>query len=746
MMNTLLNPTKTVRFAAYHIAYILTIIFLGSCTSFDKEQALKETLPKDTVYHPWQDSSQTVEARVRLLLNEMTLSEKVGQLRYDSPAVERLGIKEYNWWNEALHGVARSAKATVFPQAIGLAATFDETLMYNVGDAISDESRAMYNLRQAQDMPLAQYMGLTYWSPNVNIFRDPRWGRGQETYGEEPLLSGRLGAAFIKGMQGNNPNTLKVATCAKHFAVHSGPEAERHGFDAVANKKDLFETYLPAFQMCVDAGVEAVMCAYNRTNGEPCCGSPYLLQDILKEQMGFQGHLVSDCGAISDFHSGHHYTKSIEESIALAMKSGINLNCGQSYREIPILIEKGVIKPSLVDSLLAPLLRTRFKLGMFNRPDQIPYAHLGEEDIHSKAHQELSKEAAQKSIVLLQNKNGTLPLRKDLDFLYMVGPMGGNVLSLLGNYNGLSPNLKTVVEGITEKVSPITRVEYRPGALLHTPNSNPIDWFSVQSREADATVVVLGFTSMLEGEEGEAIASSTHGDNPTLQLPESQLELLRKLATDEKPVIAVICSGSPVDLTEVLPLTDALLFAWYPGEAGGDALADIIFGDVSPSGKLPITFPQNVDQLPPFNDYSMKGRTYKYMTEAPLFPFGYGLTYASPDISTLKVKKEEERLTILINLENQSAIETDEVIQLYVSFLEGNEEMAVTELKDFKRVHLNAGKSHEVMFHLDEEDFVYYNAQGKKQAYLGPVRITASYAAPIEAVYQGVSKSTVIQR
>ncbi|MEN1783626.1 MAG: glycoside hydrolase family 3 N-terminal domain-containing protein [Bacteroidota bacterium] len=706
----------------------------------------KEGTQEQTTYqYAWQDSSLTVSSRVQLLLGEMTFSEKVGQLRYDSPAIERLNIPAYNWWNEALHGVARSAKATVFPQAIGLAATFDEGLMNRVGNVISDESRAIYNLLQQHDKPMAQYMGLTYWSPNVNIFRDPRWGRGQETYGEDPLLAGRLGAAFIKGMQGDDPNGLKVATCAKHFAVHSGPEAERHGFDAKANKRDLFETYLPAFEKCIDAGVEAVMCAYNRTNGEPCCGSPYLLQDILKDQLGFKGHLVSDCGAISDFHSGHHYTESLEASIALAMQSGINLNCGQSYQEIPALVEKGIIAPSLVDSLLAPLLSTRFKLGMFNRQDQRPYAHLGEKDIHSSAHQALSKEAAQKSIVLLQNKEGVLPLRKDLDFLYMVGPMGGNVLSLLGNYNGLSPDLKTVVEGITEKVSPITRVEYRPGALLHTPNSNPIDWFSVQSREADATVVVLGFTAMLEGEEGEAIASTTHGDNPTLKLPESQLELLRKLATDEKPVIAVICSGSPVDLTEVLPLTDALLFAWYPGEAGGEALADIIFGDVSPSGKLPITFPQHVDQLPPFNNYSMKGRTYKYMTKPPLFPFGYGMTYGKPMIEKLEAKKENDSLKIVGRLMNEGKYDTNEVLQLYTSFLDGPSGMPQAELKNFKRVYLKKGVEEEVVFSIDSKDIFYYNEEGQKIPYKGALKVTIGFSAPIAAISKGASKSVTLQ-
>ena len=519
----------------YSLPLQWTIFALGLTLFYSCNQPKAETIT--TYDFPWENPAYSADERVAMLLMDMTLEEKISQLRYDSPPIERLKIPAYNWWNEALHGVARSAKATVFPQTIGLAATFDTDLMQRVGDAISTESRAIYNEMVSKGKPFNQYMGLTYWSPNVNIFRDPRWGRGQETYGEDPLLSGSMGAAFIRGMQGNDPDHLKVATCAKHFAVHSGPEGERHGFNALATKKEMAEFYLPAFKMCVEAGTEAVMCAYNRTNDEPCCGSEYLLQDLLRKQWGFKGHVVSDCGAIMDFQWGHHVTDSVTQSIALALKSGVNLNCGQAYQQIGKAIDQGLVAAEIVDERLKPLLMTKFKLGFFDPVGSSVFSSIGVEEINSEHHQQLAREAAQKSIVLLQNKNNVLPLSKDLDFVYMVGPLGSNEVSLVGNYNGLSPHMVTIVEGVTRAVSTTTRVEYRPGVLLNTENKNPIDWYSVQSREADATICVVGFSSQLEGEEGEAIASATHGDNPTMQLPASQLDLIKRLSNDKKPVV-----------------------------------------------------------------------------------------------------------------------------------------------------------------------------------------------------------------
>lgn len=713
------------------ITAVLFILISLSCSNSKQNNETGQNFGCQPEF-AWLDETLPVEERVELLLGELTLYEKISQLWYDNPAISRLNIPEYNWWNEALHGVARSARATVFPQTIGLAATFDDELIERMAVAISDESRAIYNEMVKQGKAFQQFKGLTYWSPNVNIFRDPRWGRGQETYGEDPFLTGRMGVAFIRGMQGRDSLKLKVATCAKHFAVHSGPEGERHGFNAKANLKDLQETYLPAFKACVDANVEAIMCAYNRTNDEPCCGSSFLLNDILKKQWGFNGHIVSDCGAISDFQWGHHYTDSLVESVVLALESGFNLNCGQSYRSIDKAIKAGLVDEELVNQRLRPLLRTKFKLGFFDAPESSPWANIQIDVVNCEKHQSLAYETAVKSMVLLQNKNNVLPLSNDMDFLYMVGPMGSNTQSLVGNYNGLSPNFTTLVEGITRKVSPTTRIEYRPGVLLNTPNSNPIDWYSVQSREADVTIAMLGFTSTLEGEEGEAIASSTHGDNPTMKLPDSQMDLLRRLKNDKNPVVAVICAGSPVDLTEVLDLVDAVIYLWYPGEAGGDALADILFGNISPSGKLPLTFPKGVRQLPPFNDYSMKGRTYKYMKENPLFPFGFGLTYGDVKIVSVKTNTvSDNKLYVEALVQNNSDVPTEEVLQLYSSLKQAPVDVAVAELKDFKRIKLAGKEKLRVSFVLDNKQFFYYKQDGNKIMYNGEVEIYAGLSAPM---------------
>ncbi len=714
----------------YSILIFLFLIIIASCSDQPKQAPAETT-----------QNAKTVSERADSLLALMTLEEKISQLRYDSPPIERLNIPAYNWWNEALHGVARSAKATVFPQTIGLAATFDPELMQRVGDAISTESRAIYNEMVRKEKPFKQYMGLTYWSPNVNIFRDPRWGRGQETFGEDPLLSGEMGAAFIRGMQGDDPDRLKVATCAKHFAVHSGPEGERHGFNAKTSKKEMAEFYLPAFKMCVDAGTEAVMCAYNRTNDEPCCGSPYLLQEVLRNEWGFQGHVVSDCGAIMDFQWGHHVTDSITQSIALALKSGVNLNCGQAYQQISKAIEQGLVDEELIDERLKPLLLTRFKLGFFDPVEVSPFSDISVEIINSEKHRQLAYETAQKSAVLLQNKNNVLPLSKDLNFVYMVGPLGSNEVSLVGNYNGLSPNMVTLVEGVTRAVSATTRIEYRPGVLLNAPNSNPIDWYSVQSREADATICMVGFSSQLEGEEGEAIASATHGDNPTMQLPASQIDLIKRLSNDERPVVLVVNSGSPVDLSQVKDLVDAIIYAWYPGEAGGLALADLIFGEFSPSGKLPITFPKSVDQLPAFNDYSLKGRTYRYMNEEPLYPFGFGLSYTSFELSQADIEVQEDEIIIKTNVSNSGSFDGEEVIQVYLSLEEAPVDVPIYEIKSFKRIAVPAGETLNVTFSLAKEHIVYYDTNGESKVYSGKLKIHVGNVSPGNS---SVQQSTII--
>jgi beta-glucosidase len=689
---------------------------------------------------PWFNSSLDMNVRIDALLKEMTLEEKISQTVNESAAITRLGIPAYDWWSEALHGVARSGKATVFPQAIGLAATFDPVLMQKVGDAVSDEARAINNHLLNNGYPARLYQGLTFWSPNVNIFRDPRWGRGQETFGEDPFLSGTIGAAYIKGLQGTNPTYLKVAACAKHFAVHSGPEALRHEFNAIASQKDLNETYLPQFKMCIDAGVEAVMCAYNRTNNEACCGSNYLLQDILLDKWNFKGHIVSDCGALDNFHKKHGVTANSAESAALALLRGVDINCGDTYtRSLKEAYDKKLISMADLDARIKRSLSTRFRLGMFDEAKANPYRAIGSEVINDDAKKKLALETGQKSIVMLKN-NGALPLNKNSRILFMTGPLANDALSLVGNYNGVSGDFRTIAEGIASKVSPSTAMEFRQGALLTTENKNDIDWFSGHAKEADATIVTLGLTLLLEGEEGESLASPHRGDILDMKLPESQLILLRKVSAKAKAtgkkVITVICAGMPLDMREVTELSDAVLYAWYPGERGGDAVADIIFGDVSPSGKLPITFPKSIDQLPAFDNYSMKGRTYKYMTQAPLYPFGFGLSYAklaweNAKASDAKIKKNQS-IEVSVELKNIGVINAEEVVQLYLTINNPKEDLPIASLIGFKRVIINKDGAATVNFTIPYTDFSYINALGEKVQHKGKASLTIANAAPSE--------------
>jgi len=699
-------------------------------------------LTKDAIAQKqvWLNSKLDLNTRIEALLKEMTLEEKITQTDNQSVAIPRLGIIEYNWWSEALHGVARSGRATVFPQAIGLAATFDPDLMKRIGDAVSDEARAINNHLLNNGYKQRLYQGLTFWSPNVNIFRDPRWGRGQETFGEDPFLSGTMGASYVKGLQGNNPKYLKTAACAKHFAVHSGPEALRHEFNAISSLKDLRETYLPAFKKCVDAGVEAVMCAYNRTNNEACCGSNLLLQEILLNEWNFQGHVVSDCGALDNFHKKHGVTANSAESAALALKRGVDINCGETYtRSLKEAYDKKLITMEDLDARLKRTLKTRFKLGMFDDANENPYRAIGPEVINDDAKKKLALESAHKSIVLLKNDNA-LPLDPNSRILFMTGPLAADNLSLVGNYNGVNSDMRTIVEGIVGKVSPSTAMEFRQGALLTTENKNDMDWVSGHAKEADATIVTLGLTLLLEGEEGESIASPNRGDNLDMQLPESQLVLLRKINKKAreagKKVITVICAGMPLDLREVSELSDAVLYAWYPGERGGDAVADVIFGNVSPSAKLPITFPKSIDQLPPFENYSMQGRTYKYMKESPLYPFGFGLTYGKlvwekPTVNNGEVKKDQG-LEISINIRNNGSMYVEDVVQLYLTIENLGEHLPLATLIDFKRASFPQGAGRKIKFSVPYKEFSYYDSEGKKVQHHGKANITVANASPGE--------------
>ena len=689
--------------------FILSIALLSGCQPKSKSD---EIIHKTTSFnYEWENMGLNMDERINALVSALTLEEKISQMLDVCPPIERLGIPEYNWWNEALHGVARNGRATVFPQAIGLGATFDEDLIQRVANAISDEARAKYNEAIKIDNR-SRYAGLTFWSPNVNIFRDPRWGRGQETYGEDPFLTSRIGVSFVKGLQGDNPNYMKVAACAKHYAVHSGPEELRHEFNAVVSKKDLHETYLPAFKALVqEANVEGIMGAYNRTLGEPCCGSPYLLQEILRKDWGFKGYIVSDCGAINDFHAFHKVTNTPEESAALALKNGTNINCGNVYAVLGNAIEQGLVTEELLDTRLKENLVTRFKLGLFDPIGANPYDSIKADVIDSDEHRQLARETAQKSIVLLKNKDNVLPLKKDIRTLYVVGPNAANEEVLLGNYYGVTSSTQTILDGIVGQVSAGTSINYKSGVLPFRDNINPIDWSTGEAKSADACIAVMGISPLLEGEEGESIASGTKGDRPSLTLPKNQIDYLKKLKEGStKPLILILTGGSPIAIPEIHDIVDAILFVWYPGEEGGNAVADVLFGNVSPSGKLPITFPKSADQLPAYEDYSMKGRTYKYMVEEPLYPFGFGLSYTNFQYNNLQISKD---YLVSVEVSNIGNTDAEEVVQLYISSPLAGVEDPIYDLKSFKRIKLSSGESKTIEFKLTEASFKQYNVEGE---------------------------------
>ena len=677
------------------------------------------------------------EAKIKELISQMTLEEKVSQLSYTSAAIPRLGIPEYNWWNECLHGVARAGVATVFPQAIALAATFDEAFVEEVATAISDEARAKYNEAIKQGNR-GQYWGLTFWTPNINIFRDPRWGRGQETYGEDPYLTSHIGCALVRGLQGDDPENLKLAACAKHYAVHSGPEKLRHTFDAVVSRKDLFETYLPAFKALVQTGVESVMGAYNRTLGEPCCGSNFLLKDVLRGRWGFAGHVVSDCWAIRDFHEHHKVTASPEESAALALNAGCDLNCGCTFPVLTMAYKKGLVSEEAINTALARLLRTRFRLGMFDPPGQGKYGKLGREVIHCEKHQKLALAAAEKSVVLLKNDKGLLPLDNSAKRITLVGPSAANPLTLFGNYYGISPGFVTFLEGIGAKVQDkyAINLEYRPGCLQYE-ESHPAR-FGAQAgfftgADTDMLIAVMGLDGSIEGEEGDAIASDSNGDRDTIELPPWQLKFLRTLKETGKPVILILTGGSPIAIPE--DIADAVIFAWYPGEQGGKAVADIIFGDVVPSGKLPITFPASTAQLPPYEDYSMKGRTYRYMIERPLYPFGFGLSYTSFRFDSIALSASAisagGTVKATVTLSNTGKRDAEEVVQIYISRDQRTADDPLSSLRGFRRIFIPAGKSATVEFDLSAAAFETVNAEGDPVLLPGSYTVIAADAAPV---------------
>ena len=672
------------------------------------------------------------DARIDEIIAQMTLEEKFSQLMNETPGIPRLGIEPYDWWNEGLHGVGRDGRATVFPQPIGLGATFNPVLIRRIGDAIATEARAKYIVAR-RNKNYARYTGLTFWSPNVNIFRDPRWGRGMETWGEDPFLTGTMGSAFVRGMQGDDPNYLKVAACGKHYAVHSGPEATRHTVNVEPSKHDLWETYLPAFEMLVkEAKVEIIMGAYNRVYSESASGSKFLLTDILRKQWGFKGHIVSDCDAIADIWKGHKIAKTEAEACAIAIKAGLNVECGSTFKALKDALAQNLLTEQDIDNALRPLMMTRLKLGIIKPDPDCPYNHFDERVVGSSDHINLAREAAVESMVLLKNENNALPIDKNIHTLFVTGAGAADAFWLMGNYFGISDRYCTYLQGIVSKVSNGTAVNYRPGCLESTPTRNAINWAVDESAGAEKTIVVMGNNGNLEGEEGEAI-DSERGDRDNIRIPESQMNYLRQICRRKKEgIIVVLTGGSPVDVREVCQLADAVVMAWYPGQEGGYALGDLLFGDANFSGRLPVTFPEDGNLLPPFEDYSMRGRTYKYMSDNIYFPFGYGLSYGHVDYSNLQITKADrkEGVTLTLTLTNQGDRTIDETPQVYITAPGAGTTAPLQQLAAFQRVSVAPGASAEVQFSIPADRLTTVQEDGSRKLVRGTYTITVSSAAP----------------
>ena len=654
---------------------------------------------------------KTAEYRKRAaeLVSKMTLKEKISQMLSWAPAIERLGIPAYNWWSEGIHGVGRAGTATVFPQAIGMAAAFDPDMMHKVGETVGVEARGKYNMcRSYGDRDI--YKGLTVWAPNINIFRDPRWGRGHETYGEDPYLTSRLGVNFVEGMQGDDPDYLQAAACAKHFAVHSGPEDQRHYFNAEVNQQDLWETYLPAFRALVEeAGVEAVMGAYNRTNGEPCCGSKTLLKDILRGKWHFQGHVTSDCWAIKDFHEGHMVTDGPVDSVSLAVNNGCDLNCGNLYVYLEQAVAEGKVKEETIDECVTHLFTTRFKLGMFDEDDKVPYNKLGHDAVDTAASKAFNLEVAEKILVLLKNKDNILPLDKSkLKSIAVVGPNADSRKALVGNYEGTASRYFTVLDGLHEYLGDDVQIRYSEGCHLYADKLNGlaqegelISEVKGVCAESDVVICCLGLDSGLEGEEGDQGNQFASGDKPNLNLPGHQEEILRVCLDSGKPVVVVVLSGSALAVNTAENEAAAVLQAWYPGAMGGLAVARALFGEVNPQGKLPVTFYHSDADLPSFTDYAMKGRTYRYIETEPLYPFGYGLSYTRFTFNDAAVSAGTagpDGVDVSVTVRNEGGRAGTETVEVYVKAERPGTPNA--QLKGLAKVSLQPGEEQRVTVHL----------------------------------------------
>jgi len=689
---------------------------------------------QQTVEFPYQNPALSVEERVNDLVGRMTTDEKISQMMNAAPAIDRLGIPAYNWWNECLHGVARAGLATCFPQAIGLGATWDQNLIFRVSTTISDEARAKHH-EFIRNGSRKIYQGLTFWSPNVNIFRDPRWGRGQETYGEDPFLTGKIAVQFVKGLQGDDPKYFKTIATLKHFAVHSGPEPERHSFDAITDERDFRDTYLPQFEMGIKEGkAYSVMCAYNSYKGEACCGSSNLLNGILRTEWGFDGYVVSDCGAISDIYNGHKVVATAAEAAALGVKSGTDLECASVYRNLKESLDKNLITIQDIDVSLKRLFTARFRLGMFDPPEMVKYSKIPYSVVDCEQNKALARETALKSIVLLKNKNNILPLKKSVGTVAVIGPNSDQTFVLLGNYNGTPSDPITPLRGIKEKLAGVSEVLYAQGCpwAAGMPGQKSPEELKAEALEvagkANVIIMCMGITPKLEGEEMRVTVDGFKGgDRVRIDLPDVQQDLIKAIYALGKPVILVLLNGSALAVNWEKDNIPAILETWYGGQAAGQALADVIFGDYNPGGRLPVTFYKSVNDLPSFEDYNMKNRTYRYFTGEPLFPFGFGLSYTTFSYKKLKVNETVnmgDSVKVAVNVKNTGKLAGDEVVELYLSDLTADVPVPIHALKGFTRIHLNPGETKSVVLTLSPDAFSIIDNDNQRKVKPGDFEIS----------------------
>lgn len=704
------------------VKFMSTVVFCFFCVINTKGQT---SLNSSEL--PFLNSDLTVSARVDDLVSRLTLEEKIQQMQHTSPAIDRLGIPQYNWWNECLHGVARNGIATVFPQAIGMAATFNPALIKREADIISTEARAKYYEAISKNSHEI-YQGLTFWSPNINIFRDPRWGRGQETYGEDPYLTSEIGKAFVQGLQGNDPKYFKVIATAKHFAVHSGPESQRHKFDAWPSQRDLYETYIPAFEVLVkEAHVYSVMTCYNRVFGTPSSANTFLFKETLRGKWGFKGYVVSDCWAISDMYSFHNFVPTAEKAAALSIKAGTDLSCGPEYGSLLKAIELGYISEFEIDNSVKRLFEARFRLGLFDPQAGAKYASIPSTEYDTEAHRQLAREVAQQSIVLLKNEKSILPLTRKSKTIAVIGPYANDTAVLLGNYNGIPSHPVTILEGIREKAGKNYKVLYCQGVerpeiqALRPENSNAanepsfLDAISI-SKKADVVIFVGGISPNLEGEEMDVkVPGFSAGDRTTLDLPQNQQQMLEALKATGKPIVLVLTNGSALAVNWAKENANAIVETWYPGEEGGNAVADVLFGDYNPAGRLPVTFYKSVSDIPAFEDYSMKGRTYKYFEGSPLYSFGFGLSYSKFNYTNVTkraaVLSETDTIVLSVTISNTGNFDGDEVIQVYVKQPQGIIDQPFKSLVAFERAHFLKNESKEVALSIPVSRLRYYSTK-----------------------------------